>query len=58
MADTVTVICPDGCASGDAVTFVIDADNDQIELDIVIPAGVVAGDEFEVQFDSSGSCGV
>ena len=58
MADTVTVICPDGCASGDAVTFVIDADNDQIELDVVIPAGVVAGDEFEVQFDSSGSCGV
>jgi hypothetical protein len=58
MADTVTVICPDGCASGDTVTFVIDADNDQIELDVVIPAGVVARDEFEVQFDSSASYGV
>ena len=44
MADTVTVIFPDGCASGDTVTFVIDADNDQNELDVVIPAGVVARD--------------
>ena len=49
---TVLVACPDGCVSGDTVTFSIDADDDQIEVDVIVPSGVVAGDEFEIQFDS------
>jgi hypothetical protein len=50
--NTVLVTCPDDCVSGDTVTFSIDADDDQIEIDVIVPSGVVAGDEFEIQFDS------
>ena len=40
-----TVVCPEGCNEGDTITV----DTDDAEIDIVIPAGVVPGDEFDIE---------
>jgi hypothetical protein len=41
-----TVVCPDGCRSGDSVTIVLD----DSEIDVVIPKRVRAGMEFDIEY--------
>ena len=43
--EALSIVCPDGCAGGDAIT-VTTAIGDL--MDVVVPDGIGAGDEFEV----------
>ena len=44
---TLTVVCPDDVSPGDALSIQTE---DGDELEIIVPEGVEAGEEFEVQF--------